>query len=115
MSARPDCCNAPALETDTRFKRVYGPVSTRVARCQRCGVLWREEWSSRTRYDGEPDDEIFVYQRLGDVVVRCPKCHSIEAGSVEQLLEFDRVRCAACGHEELVDEHQLKLEWNVRR
>lgn len=113
-SARPDCCSTPRLETDARFKTVWGPAATRVARCATCGALWHEEWSSRTRFDGEPDDEVSLYQRLGDVVVRCPRCRSINACSVEGLLEFDRMRCADCGFEELVDEHQLKLEWNVR-
>ncbi|MBL8919562.1 MAG: hypothetical protein JNJ54_11915 [Myxococcaceae bacterium] len=114
MSRHPDCCATPRLETDARFKATWGPVATRVARCATCSALWHEEWSSRARFDDEPDDDVSVYQRLGDVVVRCPRCHSVNASSVEALVEFDRMRCADCGFEELVDAHQLKLEWNVR-
>jgi predicted metal-dependent HD superfamily phosphohydrolase len=37
----------------------------------------------------------------------------MDAGSVEPMhIEFDRMRCAACGHEEVCDEHQIKLDWN---
>lgn len=48
-------------------------------------------------------------------IVRCPRCGSTDAESVEPLLaEFDRMRCHACGHEEICDEHQIRRDWNER-
>lgn len=45
-------------------------------------------------------------------IVRCPRCGSLEAGSVEPIgIEFDRMLCAWCGHEEICDVWQL-AEWN---
>lgn len=47
------------------------------------------------------------------VVVRCPKCGSMDASSVEPVgIEFDRMRCGACGHEAICDLEQIKSEWN---
>ncbi len=49
------------------------------------------------------------------VVVRCPRCGSTDAESVEAIMvELDRMRCAECGHEEVCDEHEIKLRWNER-
>jgi predicted nucleic-acid-binding Zn-ribbon protein len=49
------------------------------------------------------------------VIVRCPKCGSRNAESVEEVhIEFDRMRCHSCGYEELCDEHQIRFEWNQR-
>ena len=110
----PDCCATPVLVTDSRFKLAYGPISTRVAKCSRCAAMWHETWSSRTRYDGEPDDEVFEYARLGDVIVRCPKCLSVDARDVEAIYEFTRMKCRDCGHEELADDETIKDDWNVR-
>jgi len=48
-------------------------------------------------------------------VVRCPRCGSLDAGSVEEVgIEFDRMGCGFCGHSELCDEHQIKDDWNER-
>jgi predicted metal-dependent HD superfamily phosphohydrolase len=48
-------------------------------------------------------------------VVRCPRCGSLDAGSVEEVgVEFDRMGCGFCGHSELCDEHQIKDDWNER-
>jgi transcription initiation factor TFIIIB Brf1 subunit/transcription initiation factor TFIIB len=47
-------------------------------------------------------------------IVRCPKCGSHKAESVETFYEFDRMRCADCGYEEVCDEHQIKSDWNER-
>lgn len=110
----PDCCATPELVTDPRFKVAFGPISVRVAKCARCSALWFERWTSRTRYDGEPDDEVFEYARLGDIVVRCPKCLSVEARDVEAVYEFTRMKCSDCGHEALADEYRIKDDWNVR-
>lgn len=46
-------------------------------------------------------------------VVRCPRCGSTSAGEVGGAYEFTEMRCAACGHRELCDEHQLRDGWNV--
>lgn len=110
----PDCCATPSLVTDSRFKLTYGPISTRVAKCSSCSAMWHETWTSRPRYDGEPDDEVFEYARLGNVIVRCPKCKSIEAEGVEDVYEFTRMKCSDCGHEALADMHRIKDDWNVR-
>ena len=49
------------------------------------------------------------------VVVRCPRCGSIEAESVEAIMvELDRRKCAVCGFEEVCDEHEIKFRWNDR-
>jgi predicted metal-dependent HD superfamily phosphohydrolase len=48
-------------------------------------------------------------------VVRCPRCGSMDAESVEPIqIEFDRMKCAACGHEEICDFEQIKGDWNER-
>lgn len=109
----PDCCAAPDLVTDARFKLEYGPISVRVAKCAHCSAMWHETWTSRARFDGELDDEVFEYRRLGDVVVRCPRCKSIEAEGVDGLSGFTQMKCRDCGHEELGDRHQLTENWNV--
>ena len=37
----------------------------------------------------------------------------MDAESVEAIhIEFDRMRCGTCGHEQVCDEHQIKDEWN---
>lgn len=87
----PDCCAAPMLTTDERFALEYGPVSTRVARCEACGALWHEEWSSRARFDGELDDERFDYTRVPLPARCCPSCRTVVLG--------EGLRCARCGHE----------------
>ena len=47
------------------------------------------------------------------MVVRCPRCGSMDAGSVEAILvELDRMKCHACGHSAVCDEHEVKNEWN---
>jgi predicted metal-dependent HD superfamily phosphohydrolase len=47
------------------------------------------------------------------VIVRCPRCGSMDAESVEAIhIEFDRMKCAACGHEQVCDYNQIKDEWN---
>jgi predicted metal-dependent HD superfamily phosphohydrolase len=47
------------------------------------------------------------------VLVRCPRCGSMDAESVEPLhIEFDRMRCHSCGHEQICDHYQIKLGWN---
>jgi predicted metal-dependent HD superfamily phosphohydrolase len=47
------------------------------------------------------------------VVVRCPRCGSMDAESVEPIhIEFDRMRCAACNHEQICDFEQIKDAWN---
>lgn len=49
------------------------------------------------------------------VVVRCPRCGSMEAESVEPVLvELDRMKCHTCGHEEICDDYQIKDDWNER-
>ena len=49
------------------------------------------------------------------VVVRCPRCGSMDAESVEPIgIEFDRMKCAACGHDQICDDYQIKDEWNER-
>ena len=46
-------------------------------------------------------------------VVRCPRCGSMDAGSVEAIhIEFDRMKCSACGHESICDDYQIKDDWN---
>lgn len=109
----PDCCATPALVTDARFKLAYGPISVRVAKCSGCGAMWHETWTSRARFDGALDDEVFEFRRLGEIVVRCPKCLSIEAEGIEDVYEFTRMKCSDCGHEALVDQQQIKDDWNV--
>lgn len=47
-------------------------------------------------------------------IVRCPTCGATDAGATEHVYELSRMTCAACGHEELCDDEQIKDEWNVR-
>jgi predicted metal-dependent HD superfamily phosphohydrolase len=48
-------------------------------------------------------------------VVRCPRCGSMDAESVEPVgIEFDRMGCAACGHDAICDREQIKDDWNDR-
>ncbi len=52
---------------------------------------------------------------MGDqvVIVRCPRCGSMDAESVEPIhIEFDRMKCASCGYDEVCDFYQIKDEWN---
>ena len=47
------------------------------------------------------------------MLVRCPRCGSMDAESVEPVgIEFDRMKCAACGHSQICDGYQIKDEWN---
>ncbi|MBK7584645.1 MAG: hypothetical protein IPI67_31225 [Myxococcales bacterium] len=47
------------------------------------------------------------------VLVRCPRCGSMDAESVEPIhIEFDRMRCHSCGHEQICDLYQIKFGWN---
>lgn len=47
------------------------------------------------------------------VVVRCPRCGSMDAESVEPVgIEFDRMKCGACGYDQICDLYQIKDEWN---
>ncbi|NUO50738.1 MAG: hypothetical protein HOV80_17950, partial [Polyangiaceae bacterium] len=46
------------------------------------------------------------------LVVRCPRCGSLRAESVEAFGEFDRMRCRSCGHEAACDGQQIKDDWN---
>jgi predicted metal-dependent HD superfamily phosphohydrolase len=47
------------------------------------------------------------------VVVRCPRCGSMDAGSVEAIhVEFDRMKCRVCGHEQVCDDYEIKDNWN---
>ncbi len=49
---------------------------------------------------------------LPTIVVRCPRCGSLDAGSVEPVgIEFDRMRCGACGHEQICDVWQISMDW----
>jgi predicted metal-dependent HD superfamily phosphohydrolase len=48
-------------------------------------------------------------------VVRCPRCGSMDAESVQPVgIEFDRMGCAACGHTAICDLEQIKDDWNDR-
>jgi hypothetical protein len=39
----------------------------------------------------------------------------MDAESVEAILvELDRMKCSACGHEQICDQYQIKDEWNER-
>lgn len=52
---------------------------------------------------------------MGDsiVVVRCPRCGSMDAESVEDIgIEFDRMKCGSCGYSAICDLEQIKGEWN---
>jgi len=49
-----------------------------------------------------------------ELIVRCPKCGSKNARSVESFYEFDRMRCEDCGYEEVCDQRQVKSDWNER-
>lgn len=47
------------------------------------------------------------------IIVRCPRCGSMDAESVEPVhIEFDRMKCHTCGHEQLCDDHQIRFTWN---
>ena len=47
-----------------------------------------------------------------ETVERCPRCGSIDAGGVEPIgIEFTRMRCGACGYEEVCDVWQMTMEW----
>ena len=48
-------------------------------------------------------------------VVRCPRCGSTDAASDEarSAYDFTHMQCHGCGYGALVDEWQLKDEWNV--
>ena len=49
------------------------------------------------------------------VAVRCPRCGSMDAGTVEEVgIEFDRMRCNTCGYEEIADDNQIRFDWNER-
>jgi predicted metal-dependent HD superfamily phosphohydrolase len=49
------------------------------------------------------------------IVVRCPRCGSMDAESVEPVgIEFDRMGCAACGQTAICDLEQIKDDWNER-
>ncbi|MBX3189185.1 MAG: hypothetical protein KF819_19335 [Labilithrix sp.] len=46
-------------------------------------------------------------------VVRCPRCGSTGAESVEEIgIEFARMKCDRCACSEICDEHAIRLEWN---
>lgn len=47
-------------------------------------------------------------------VVRCPWCGSTVAEAIDGAHELTAMRCAACGHEDLCDEHQVRDVWSVR-
>lgn len=59
-----DCCAAVRLVPDERFRTVFGGISERVVRCEGCGAMWLEEWTSRAGYDGAEDRELFDYRRV---------------------------------------------------
>jgi predicted metal-dependent HD superfamily phosphohydrolase len=47
------------------------------------------------------------------VVVRCPRCGSMDAESCEPIgIELDRMKCSACGHHDICDREQIKDDWN---
>lgn len=47
-------------------------------------------------------------------VVRCPRCGSMDAESVEPIhVEFDRMKCNACGHQQICDEYSIRFTWNA--
>lgn len=49
----------------------------------------------------------------GQVIVRCPRCGSLEAESAEPVgIEFDRMACGDCGHTQICDDTQIRFEWN---
>jgi hypothetical protein len=50
---------------------------------------------------------------MRQTVVRCPQCGSTDAGEIDGMLEFTRMRCNSCGHEDLCDDYQIKDDWNV--
>ena len=60
----PDCCPDPAPARDARWEGVVGPSLEGVMCCRRCGALWHYTYETRTRYDGEPDDEIETFRRI---------------------------------------------------
>jgi predicted metal-dependent HD superfamily phosphohydrolase len=46
-------------------------------------------------------------------VVRCPRCGSLDAGSIEPIgIEFDRMHCHTCGYDEICDVWQISFDWN---
>ncbi len=49
------------------------------------------------------------------IVVRCPRCGSMDAESVAAVaVLLDRMRCATCGHEAICDDYEIKDDWNER-
>jgi DNA-directed RNA polymerase subunit RPC12/RpoP len=48
-------------------------------------------------------------------IVRCPRCGATDAGADEarSYYELTYMRCNGCGEGGLVDEWQIKDEWNV--
>ena len=49
-------------------------------------------------------------------IVRCPRCGSTHAGEDASRSAYDLtyMQCGHCGHGELVDEWQVKSDWNAR-
>ena len=48
---------------------------------------------------------------MGDRVMRCPKCKSQDVIEAEHIIEITRMRCRACGEEELCDPYQCGEWW----
>jgi len=48
-------------------------------------------------------------------IVRCPECGATDAGAVEaqSAYDFTWMQCSDCGNGGLVDEWQIKFDWNV--
>jgi DNA-directed RNA polymerase subunit RPC12/RpoP len=49
-------------------------------------------------------------------IVRCPECGATDACADESqsAYEFTFMHCNDCGHGRLVDEWQIKFNWNVQ-
>jgi predicted metal-dependent HD superfamily phosphohydrolase len=46
------------------------------------------------------------------VVVRCPRCGSMDAEGEPLHIALDRMKCDACGHDDICDRDQIKDDWN---
>jgi hypothetical protein len=68
--------------------------------CERCGRTVRDVKAP------QEDSEACRDQTKA----ACPKCRSNDVRAIDTYLEFTKMRCDACGHEDVADEYQL-MDW----
>lgn len=80
-----------------------------VTRRNRAG--WLTAWGSV-----DHDRHVSCAARELVTIVRCPECGSTDAGADESrsAYEFTFMCCNECSHGGLVDEWQIKFDWNVQ-